>query len=183
MKSKPTIQERAGLLRDSVFAANDGVVTTFAIMAGAEGASLTPEVVVILGMVNLFADGISMASGNYLAIKSEMEFEEAEGQKELSKESPIKHGIVTLVTFSLVGFLPLIPYILGVPYRFYFSMVIVVLTLFGIGSSKGTITQKGIVKSGLEMLFVGGLAALAAFFVGSLVRQMLPGIYSSLNLL
>ena len=67
------------MLRDSVFAANDGTITTFAIIAGSEGAGFPSNIVVILGLVNLLADGISMASSSYLGVKSEIEFEKAEG--------------------------------------------------------------------------------------------------------
>ena len=58
-------------LRDWVYGGIDGVVTTFAIVAGVEGASLESRVVLILGLANLLADGFSMAAGNYLATKSE----------------------------------------------------------------------------------------------------------------
>jgi len=53
-------------LRSAVFGANDGLVTTFAVVAGAAGAGLSPSVVVILGCSNVLADGISMALGDYL---------------------------------------------------------------------------------------------------------------------
>ena len=58
-------------LKDAVYAANDGAITTFAVVAGVAGASLEPLIILILGFANLFADGISMASGNYLGTKSE----------------------------------------------------------------------------------------------------------------
>src|SRR5581483_5446129 len=56
-------------LDDFVYGATDGAVTTFAVVAGAFGASLSPSVVLILGFANLLADGFSMAIGNYLATK------------------------------------------------------------------------------------------------------------------
>lgn len=58
-------------LRDFVYGAIDGAVTTFAIVAGVAGASLGPGVVVVLGLANLFADGFSMAVSNYLGTKAE----------------------------------------------------------------------------------------------------------------
>lgn len=58
-------------LRDAVFGAVDGAVTTFAVVAGAIGASLPGGIVVILGMANLLADGLSMAVGNYLGTRAE----------------------------------------------------------------------------------------------------------------
>ena len=68
-----TLREKAAFLRDFVFAADDGIITTFAVVAGALGAALSPRVVLILGAANLVADGFAMASGNYLAVKSEEE--------------------------------------------------------------------------------------------------------------
>ncbi|MEK9186626.1 MAG: VIT1/CCC1 transporter family protein [Patescibacteria group bacterium] len=61
-------------LKDVVFAANDGIVTTFAVVAGVIGAELSTSVILIIGFANLLADGFSMATGNYLGTKSEKEF-------------------------------------------------------------------------------------------------------------
>ena len=58
-------------LRDFVYGAIDGAVTTFAVVAGARGANLDDSVVVILGLANLFADGFSMAVSNYLGTRAE----------------------------------------------------------------------------------------------------------------
>ncbi|MEL6934665.1 MAG: VIT1/CCC1 transporter family protein [Pseudomonadota bacterium] len=58
-------------LKDIVFGGIDGAVTTFAIVAGVQGAGLSPAIIVILGIANVFADGFSMAMGNYLGTKSE----------------------------------------------------------------------------------------------------------------
>jgi VIT1/CCC1 family predicted Fe2+/Mn2+ transporter len=58
-------------LGDFVFGAIDGTVTTFAVVAGVAGAGLSNSVVIILGLANLFADGFSMAVGNFLATRTE----------------------------------------------------------------------------------------------------------------
>jgi VIT1/CCC1 family predicted Fe2+/Mn2+ transporter len=62
---------RVSYLRDWVYGGIDGTVTTFAIMAGVVGASLSAGVVVILGIANLLADGFSMAAANYTGTKAE----------------------------------------------------------------------------------------------------------------
>lgn len=64
------------LLKDVVYGAMDGTVTTFAVVAGAQGAGLPPGVVVVLGAANLLADGFSMAMGNYLGSRAEVEWRE-----------------------------------------------------------------------------------------------------------
>jgi len=68
---------------DIVYGGNDGIVTTFAVVAGTVGAELPHYVVIILGLANLFADGASMGSGAYLSIKSEMDHFERLRKEEL----------------------------------------------------------------------------------------------------
>jgi vacuolar iron transporter family protein len=58
-------------LRDWIYGGIDGVVTTFAIVAGVVGADLPSTVVLILGLANLVADGFAMAAGNYSGIQAE----------------------------------------------------------------------------------------------------------------
>lgn len=66
-------ENRPGYVRDFVYGAIDGCVTTFAIVAGVVGAERSPSLIVILGLANLLADGLSMAVGNFLGTKSELE--------------------------------------------------------------------------------------------------------------
>ena len=102
---------------DLVFGANDGIITTFAVVAGAAGAALSPGIVIILGLANLFADGFSMGASNFLAIRSEKELERK--QKRESGEAvphndvvtPVQHGVVTFSAFIIAGAVPLIPYV------------------------------------------------------------------------
>ncbi|MHC4997369.1 MAG: VIT1/CCC1 transporter family protein [Planctomycetota bacterium] len=58
-------------LRDFVYGAIDGAVTTFAVVAGVSGAGLSSGVVIILGAANLLADGFSMAASNFLGTRAE----------------------------------------------------------------------------------------------------------------
>jgi VIT1/CCC1 family predicted Fe2+/Mn2+ transporter len=71
------VRRRLGLppapsyLRDFVYGAIDGAITTFAVVAGVEGADLDATVVIILGGANLLADGLSMAASNFLGSRAE----------------------------------------------------------------------------------------------------------------
>ena len=62
---------RHSYLRDFIYGAIDGAVTTFAVVCGVEGAGLKPSVVVVLGVANLIADGFSMAASNFLGTRAE----------------------------------------------------------------------------------------------------------------
>lgn len=77
--SKEAIMERVArkpkhsYLGDGILGGIDGVVTTFAVVAGAHGAGFPPLVAIILGCANLLADGFSMAVSNYQNSKSQRE--------------------------------------------------------------------------------------------------------------
>lgn len=167
-----SIHQKAGFLRDAVFSANDGIVTTFAVVAGSAGASLGAPVILILGFANLFADGISMAVGNYLGVKSEIEFEQSKGDGEWKKEgSPMKHAIVTFVAFDLAGLIPLLPFLLKVDGAFQLSTILVGFSFFGVGFLRSLYTKKNLLKSGIEVFLVGGLASFVAFVVGFFIDR------------
>ena len=67
---------------DFIYGSIDGAVTTFAIVAGVVGASLSPGIILILGFANLFADGFSMAAANYQASKTRNEYIEMKRKQE-----------------------------------------------------------------------------------------------------
>ena len=61
-------------IKDIIYGANDGIITTFAVVAGVAGAALDEITIVVLGLASLIADGFSMAVSNYLGSQSEKEF-------------------------------------------------------------------------------------------------------------
>jgi len=74
---------RHSFLRDFIYGAIDGAVTTFAIVAGVAGAGLSAGVVIILGIANLVADGFSMAVSNFLGSRAaEQEAQKARREEE-----------------------------------------------------------------------------------------------------
>ena len=78
----PIAETLGRYLPDFVLGANDGVITTFAVISGVVGASLSSKVVVIMGFANLIADGFSMAASNILSRRSE-----AHSARPLSRKS------------------------------------------------------------------------------------------------
>lgn len=225
--------EHGQYLKSAVYGGLDGIITTFAVVAGVAGAHLSGGVVLILGFANLIADGLSMAMGDYLSTKSEQEYHRAERRREQwevenypdgekrelvelyvakglteedaktiveivarhkdawvdimmteelgivdSQESPIRNALVTFLSFSLFGLVPLLAYLavrfVSIPVRAAFPIACLSTgaTLFGLGALKVKITGRNWIKSGLETLLVGGLAAAAAYAVGVLLRGL-----------
>jgi len=69
-------------IKAAVFGGLDGIITTFAVVASVTGANLSAGVVIIMGFANLLADGLSMGVGEYLSGVSELQFAQAERQRE-----------------------------------------------------------------------------------------------------
>lgn len=220
-------------LPDFVYGGIDGSVTTFAIVAGVTGASLSPTIVLILGFANLFADGFSMAVSNYLSTKSKKEFadkirkseedsiknvpeEERQEIRDIFAEkgfsgrqlddaveiitsnqnvwvdtmmkdefgifedhtSPLKSAAVTFVSFNLIGFIPLLAYVLSYFSDFFrtntftLSIILTSVAFFIVGSVKGRIVEQRWLISGFETLLIGGVAAIIAYVVGYLLRGL-----------
>lgn len=161
-------------IRDLIYGANDGIITTFAVVAGVTGGALSPKAVLIVGTANLLADGLSMGVGNYLSIRSH---EGARAAQDLPEEeaAPAKHGTATFVAFALAGALPLLPYAFGAApeSRFWLSVFFTLAALFAIGSSRSLVTVDRWWTAGLEMLLLGALVAGAAYGSGAFVAWLL----------
>ena len=82
------------LLKSAVFGANDGVVTTFAVVAGVAGAHLSAQIVLILGVANMISDGLAMGLGDYLGERSERQMR---NQSKQEVRAGVWHtGLITL---------------------------------------------------------------------------------------
>lgn len=216
-----------------VYGGLDGIITTFAVVSGVAGAQLGTQVILILGIGNLLADGFSMGTGNYISKKSEREYygQEArrqdweikncpEGQQaelhalyvqhEYSVDeanqmvylqtrrknrwvnammieemhmleddtNPLYNSIATFISFVIAGSLPLMIYLIGLVtpiapnVAFTISIILSALALFGLGAAKFFVTRLSPIRSGLEMLLVGGFAALVAYSIGALLKNI-----------
>jgi len=76
---------RQRYLKDMVFGAIDGSITTFAIVSGVAGAGLSSSIVIVLGLANLLADGFSMAASNFLGTRAENAFRASMRERELTE--------------------------------------------------------------------------------------------------
>lgn len=218
---------------DLVYGGLDGIVTTFAIVSGVAGAALGSGVILILGLANLLADGLSMAAGAYLSSKSEREYYQREREREAweiehfpdgerqelievyqnqgysqseaeqvveiqardaerwldammvhelgllpDERRPILSAAATFGAFVVAGSFPLLVYLLGlfVPIdpglAFPASLVLSAAALFAVGAAKVFITERSWLRSGLEMLVVGGTAAGVAYLIGFLLQGL-----------
>ncbi|HEY4518540.1 MAG TPA: VIT1/CCC1 transporter family protein [Candidatus Paceibacterota bacterium] len=161
-------------IKEIVYGANDGVVTTFAVIAGVAGADLSTSIVLIIGFANIFADGFSMAASDYLGTKSECEAKEGT-VAECEPAHIWRSAWYTFWAFAVAGVVPLIPYLLGmsVTGAWRLSVATTVVGLFLVGAMRSHYTKKHFVTSGLEVLLVGGAAAVIAYFVGAFLKGLI----------
>jgi vacuolar iron transporter family protein len=155
-------------IRDLVYGANDGIITTFAVVAGVAGGALSTRAVLIVGAANLLADGLSMGVGNYLGIRAEEGSRSLQGLPE-AEASPIKHGAATFFAFVAAGALPLVPYLLGgaSDRLLAFSCAVTLSALFALGAARSIFSSESWWATGLEMLGLGIIVAVAAFAAGA----------------
>jgi VIT1/CCC1 family predicted Fe2+/Mn2+ transporter len=161
-------------IRDLVYGANDGVITTFAVVAGVTGGTLNSRAVLILGAANLLADGLSMGVGNYLGIRSDERVREAELLPE-QEAFPARHGLATFVAFVTAGAVPLMPYLLSGPEasRFAWSIALSFAVLFSVGAFRARVGTGGWLANGLEMVGLGVIVGAVAYYSGRVVAMLL----------
>ena len=162
-------------LKDMVYGANDGLITTFAVVAGVEGGALTERAVLVVGFANLVADGLSMGVGNYLSIRSQEHVRRTLALPE-EEASPARHGVATFLAFAAAGVVPLVAYVLPAvppPARVATATVSTFAALFGVGALRSTVTDEPALSGGLEMLGLGVVVAGAAYYAGGLMAWLL----------
>jgi len=170
-------------IKSMVYGGVDGIITTFAVVASGSGASLSIAVLIILGVGSLVADAISMGFGDYLSSRAEHEFQEQRiGQGSMtnieSHTLAVKRGLYTFTSFIIFGSVPLMTYIIA-PFsemirtnKFFFACFLTGATLFVLGALKTQFTKKNWLKSGFEMLSIGGLCAIVAYLVGHILAGL-----------
>jgi VIT1/CCC1 family predicted Fe2+/Mn2+ transporter len=157
-------------VRDLVYGANDGIITTFAVVSGVAGGDLSQTAILVIGVANIAADGVSMGVGNLVAIRAHERTREAQGLPE--KETyPWKHGLATLLAFVFAGAIPLLPFLLPLTpgERTVSAATVTFAAQFLIGAARASITTERWWKSGAETLGLGVLVAAAAYGAGALV--------------
>ena len=171
---RTTVEVAQHYIRDMVYGALDGIVTTFAVVAGVVGGALSLKAVLVVGAANLLADGLSMGVGNYLSIKSHESALVAQNRAE-EEAHPIRHGLATFGAFVIAGAVPLLPFLtpelaFG---RFASSCAVTLAILFGVGAARAMVTVDRWWWSGLEMLLLGVAVAAVAYGSGALVADWL----------
>jgi VIT1/CCC1 family predicted Fe2+/Mn2+ transporter len=97
---------------------------------------------------------------------------------QLDGPSAKRAGGVTFIAFAAAGAMPLLAFIAEALFPgivgnvFLWSTVITAITFFGVGAMKSRFVERHWLRSGLETLVVGGIAAVLAYAVGVMLRGL-----------
>ncbi len=86
--------------------------------------------------------------------------------------SPWKAALNTFTAFLICGLVPLLPYLFTAKNSFVISSILTGVTFFLIGSVKSRWSTSSWFRSGLETFTVGSLAAILAYAVGVLLKEI-----------
>jgi len=82
-QSSPEHHKKLGeFIKSIIYGGLDGIMTTFSIVAAVSGSNSKPEIALVFGLANVFADSISMGMGDYLSEKAEIDFATSERVRE-----------------------------------------------------------------------------------------------------
>ncbi len=100
--------EQAGWLRAAVLGANDGIVSTAAIVLGVSASDASPRSVLVAGLASLVAGAASMAAGEYISVSSQRDLEQTlrRREEELALSKPNVALTELAVTLQLHGIDP-----------------------------------------------------------------------------
>ena len=125
------------------------------------------------GMSQREADAVSARVADGISIQQKRTIGEVMGLTSEDEWPPSKAGLLTGASFLVASVIPIFPFaFLGVTAGAITAMLASIVALFSVGASKAVFTRSSWVRSGLENLMIGILAAGATFMIGIL----LPGI-------
>ncbi|MCB0331259.1 MAG: VIT1/CCC1 transporter family protein, partial [Bdellovibrionales bacterium] len=98
---------------------------------------------------------------------------------QLSSIAPMRSALLTFAAFIAAGVAPLLPLLLGLftdirsSEIFLYSALLTSIVFLATGTLRGIILNLPVMRSALETFFVGGMAALLAYFVGDILGGFL----------
>lgn len=155
----------ATFVRSFVFGVEDSLVSTAGLLAGLAVAQTHRETILAAGVVLIFVEAFSMATGSYL---SEGSAEKYLSKNEVGSRVPFFSGIIMFFSYFIAGFIPLAPYVfLAAPFAFWWSVAVSLAALFVLGSVGAKISKTQLLRGGIKMFLFGGAALLLGVTVGA----------------
>lgn len=155
-----------GFLRNFVFGAEDGLVSTVGLLSGISFAGLGSREIILSGVILIMVEAISMGAGVYISEDSEKELDPNE------KENQLSDAVVMFFSYALIGLIPLLPYMIFPDTRlaFYWSIAVSLVALFCVGLFKGYFVHHQPLRGAIKITLIGAIVIAVAVFIGALIK-------------
>ena len=166
---KPSITR--SYIREIVFGFEDSLVSTVGALTGIAVGAGDKGVVILAGLVLIVVEATSMAGGSIRSNKAVGDSARTENATpSFDERHPIFGGLVMGVSYILAGLVPLVPYLfLPLTTAPVWSIGFTLAVLFGIGTWLTRFTHRPVLRSGFEVLVIGGVAICLGYLVGRFV--------------
>ena len=155
--------------RNFIFGVEDSLVSTVGLLSGVAIAGTPRQTIILSGVVLIFVEAFSMGIGSFL---SDHSAEELTQNKPTSGYSQIKSSLVMFFSYFAAGFVPISPYLLlESSSAFPVSVISSLIALFALGGLVARSYGGNIIRKGLEMLLLGGVAIALGVGVGFIISH------------
>jgi len=157
------------IFRNFVFGVEDSLVSTLGLLSGMAAADQEGETIVLAGLILIFVEAFSMGVGSLL---SDNTAREMETRREEPLSGSFGGGVIMFVSYFISGFVPLAPYFfLPIDMAFSVSVALSLAALFALGAVSARWSGIPVLRQGLKMAVIGGLAIFLGVFVGSALHS------------
>lgn len=150
-------------IRIVIFAVEDSLVSTTALIAGISAGTNNKSVVVISGMVAIAVGAISISASEYI---SDDAIEES-AKSHRGRSRALTDSAIMLAAYFLASLIPLLPVIFfSYPASLYVSIASALMGLVVLGYIKSKVLHTNPLKGIMKVVIVGGLATALGVLVG-----------------
>lgn len=162
----PGSGERLNRLRAAVLGANDGIVSTAAVVVGATTDHIT---IAMSGLAAVIGGAVSMALGEYVSVSSQRDSERSLGYAEHEQVNPWSAGIASFLSFLLGAALPFASALVApAAWRVAAIFGVTLLGLALTGALSAKLSGASVGRSVTRIVVGGSLALAATFAIGSM---------------
>jgi VIT1/CCC1 family predicted Fe2+/Mn2+ transporter len=148
-----------------MFGVEDGLVSTTGALAGIAAGTHDAQVVLMAGLVIIMVEALSMAAGQFLSERAVHQLDPTH------EDNLVVGGAVMYAGYALGGMVPLSPVLaMRTINAVWVGTCLALVGLFVLGWVKGHLIHVAPVRSGFEILVIGGVATLVGLVIGVTVQ-------------
>ena len=174
-KTHPTEHngEHLNRLRAAVLGANDGIVSTAAVVVGVAAATTSWQAVATAGLAALVGGAVSMALGEYVSVSSQRDSEESIGVPKERRVNPWSAAVASFLSFLAGAALPFAAAV-ATPAAVRVAVIVAVtLVALGItGAVSAKVGRANVFRSAVRLVVGGAAALFVTFAAGAMFGSM-----------